>query len=97
MASSARNLAAARFACALESSVPPSFPDKERFMDQVEPGIPTARMQRACLQHGIERPRLVRWAMFDKNTVPAPSGRYCWLDCETGRLVFSESKEHANA
>lgn len=66
-------------------------------MDHVEPGIPSARMPLPSMQDSIERPRLVRWAMFDKNTFPAPSARYCWLDCETGRLVFSESKERTSA
>lgn len=66
-------------------------------MDHVEPGIASPRMPFSSLQDSSERPRLVRWATFDKNAALAPSARYCWLDCETGRLVFSDSMDQANA
>lgn len=64
-------------------------------MDHVEPGSAPARMPLASLQENTERPRLVRWSMFDKRTFPVPDACYCWLDCETGRLVFSESRDRA--
>jgi len=65
-------------------------------MDHVETGTASARLPLASMHDHVERPRLVRWATFDKNTALEPSARYCWLDCETGRLVFSDSKEQAN-
>lgn len=61
-------------------------------MDHLEPGSAPARMPLASLRGSADRPRLVRWPMFDKKTFPLPSECYCWLDCETGRLVFSEDR-----
>jgi hypothetical protein len=70
-----------------------SFPDKEHCMEPLESGISQARMPIGLLTDSAEQPRHVRWATFDRNTVPAPSARYCWLDRDTGRLVFSDSKD----
>jgi hypothetical protein len=70
-----------------------SFPDKEHCMEPLEAGIPQARMPIGLLDDGADRPRHVRWATFDRNTVPAPNARYCWLDRDTGRLIFSDSKD----
>lgn len=71
-----------------------SFPDKEYCMEPLESGIPQARMPIGLLADPVEQPRHVRWSMFDRNSVPIPTARYCWLDRDTGRLVFSDSKDH---
>lgn len=70
-----------------------SFPDKEHCMEPFESGIPQARMPIGLVADHGDQPRHVRWATFDRNTAPAPTARYCWLDRDTGRLIFSDSKD----
>ena len=39
-----------------------------------------------------DAPRFTRWSRLDVRPTVESGRKYCWLDRETGRLVFSDSE-----
>lgn len=39
-----------------------------------------------------EQPRFTRWSRLDTRPTLEAARKFCWLDRETGRLVFSDSE-----